>query len=59
MSRTYRHKLTGGKAVLHSCRNHGTCPWCTRNRTYTSLRGLEQCRQQLKELAFVDNLKFE
>ena len=34
MSRTKKHKLTGGKAIDHSCRNNGDCPICTSNRTY-------------------------
>ena len=42
MSRTRKHKLTGGKAVDHSCRNHGECPFCTRNRTYNELRDKEK-----------------
>lgn len=38
MSRTIKQPLTGGKKVAHSCRNNGTCPWCTGNRTIASQR---------------------
>src|SRR3990172_578907 len=34
MSHTYKHKLTGSKAVDSSCRNHGNCPWCQGKRLY-------------------------
>ena len=26
----YRHS----KAIDHSCRNHGSCPWCQQNRLH-------------------------
>lgn len=29
-----RKPYTGAKRYFRSCRNHGGCPWCTRNRTY-------------------------
>lgn len=50
MSRTRKHALTGGKAVDHSCRNHGECPWCTGNRTYNELRDKEKADFYEKEL---------
>lgn len=50
MSRTYRHEITGSKARLRSCRNHGSCPWCRHNRTYTTLRGIEKCRHEMKQI---------
>lgn len=34
MSRTIKQKKTGGKAVSHSCRNNGTCSYCTDNRLH-------------------------
>ena len=52
MSRTKKHKLTGSKARFHSCRNHGTCPWCTRRRTYRTLRELMRTKEQMKELEY-------
>ena len=38
MSRTIKQKKTGGKAVSHQCRNHGTCPVCFGNRMYKHLK---------------------
>ena len=29
-----RKPYRGSKAVFSSCRNHGGCPWCERNRTH-------------------------
>lgn len=54
MSRTYKKKKTGGKATTYSCRNNGTCPWCTRNRTISTLRRMGNVRLQMKEIEFVD-----
>lgn len=54
MSRTRKQKKTGGKALAHSCRNHGTCPWCTRNRTYRTLRELMRTKEQIKDIKFID-----
>ena len=30
----HRKPYTGVKAIDPTCRNHGTCPWCTENRTH-------------------------
>ena len=49
MSRTYRQKKTGGKAVATSCRNHGDCPWCQGNRRYNEKRDLEKAEYEEKE----------
>ena len=38
MSRTIKKKLTGAKAVSHSCRNNGPCGWCLSNRMYKNLK---------------------
>ena len=29
-----RKSYRGSKRVDHTCRNHGSCPWCERNRTF-------------------------
>ncbi len=41
MSRTIKQKKTGAKAVSHSCRNNGTCSYCTDNRLHKSKVKLE------------------
>lgn len=30
----HRKQYRGAKAVDKSCRNHGSCPWCSRNRKH-------------------------
>ena len=29
-----RKPYRGSKAIDKTCRNHGSCPWCQRNRKY-------------------------
>ena len=29
-----RKEYRGSKAIDKSCRNHGSCPWCERNRKF-------------------------
>lgn len=29
-----RHPYRGSKAIDATCRNHGSCKWCERNRTH-------------------------
>lgn len=43
----WRKSKTGGKAVSHSCRNNGNCPWCTSNRTIKNKKRI--MRFSLKE----------
>ena len=38
MSRTKRKAMTGSKAIDGSCRNHGTCPYCTKGRQHKHKR---------------------
>lgn len=49
MSRSNKQPLTGGKRVAHSCRNNGTCPYCTGNRTIASKRGESAAVLALRE----------
>lgn len=37
------------KAVDHTCRNHGTCPYCTRNRLYNKLKIEQESKSKLKD----------
>ena len=30
----HRKPYRGSKAIDHTCRNHGTCPWCVENRKH-------------------------
>lgn len=39
-----------GKRVSASCRNHGSCPWCNRNRTYKDKAKDKIAREEIKKL---------
>ena len=34
----HRKPYRGGKAIDHTCRNHGGCPWCEGNRLHKHKR---------------------
>ena len=34
----HRKPYRGAKAADSACRNHGGCPWCTRNRLYSRIK---------------------
>lgn len=38
MSRTIKRPYTRSKRFDATCRNHGACPWCRRNRLFAALR---------------------
>lgn len=50
MSRTIKQKKTGGKAVARSCRNNGTCTYCTTSRTVSSLRRIDATSEKMKDI---------
>lgn len=33
-----RKPYVGGKAIDHTCRNHGSCDWCRESRMYKNLK---------------------
>lgn len=45
-----RQLKTGAKAVSFSCRNNGTCPYCTSNRTYKNTKLEASILDQLIDL---------
>lgn len=45
-----RKPYKGAKAIDRTCRNHGSCEWCKRNRLYRQLKMDETSRQALGEL---------
>ena len=47
MSRTIKQKKTGGKAVSHSCKNNGTCSYCTDNRLYKNNKRIQATNNNL------------
>lgn len=44
MSRTYRKKYSGAKAVSKECRNHGECEYCMHNRLHKALKEEQRTR---------------
>lgn len=44
-----RKPYTGAKAFACSCRNHGSCDWCRRNRMYQQIKMEEHARKALEE----------
>lgn len=47
--KTKRKAYRDSRAFDCSCRNHGTCEWCKRNRMYKTIRDLARTRQEIKE----------
>jgi len=37
-----RQPYRKAKAVDHTCRNNGTCPWCKENRTHNTRKRMER-----------------
>ena len=44
-----RKPYHGGKAIDHTCRNHGGCPWCEDNRLYRTKREHERLEEEEKD----------
>lgn len=47
--KTRRKAYRGSKSFDYSCRNHGTCEWCKRNRTYKNIKRELQYKEYEKE----------
>lgn len=45
----HRKPYTGAKAIDCSCRNHGDCEWCKRNRLHQAIKMDEASNQRLEE----------
>lgn len=45
-----RKKYYGSKAIDHTCRNHGTCTYCTNNRLYKNKKRLLIALDKLAEM---------
>ncbi len=46
----HRKPYKGAKAVCQSCRNHGDCDYCKRNRLYSVNKALGKTEQMMKEM---------
>ena len=49
LSREHRRQLRGNKLYFNSCRNHGTCQWCQRNRNRKKRIAKIRINELLKE----------
>lgn len=50
----HRKPYTGGKAVAYSCRNHGWCYWCMRNRLW-KFRDRHYVKREIKSEIYSKN----
>lgn len=46
-----RKEYIGAKAIDCTCRNHGSCEWCKRNRLYQQMKKEESAKQALEEMS--------
>ena len=46
----HRKPYTGAKSFDYSCRNHGTCSYCSSNRQVNKQRGVITRKELLEEL---------
>ena len=47
-----RKPYTGAKSIDHTCRNHGSCEWCTTNRLHKRFKIDEASKQALEEAEY-------
>lgn len=45
-----RKRYYGAKAIDRTCRNHGSCPYCTANRLYKNKKRLLKALDKLAEM---------
>jgi len=48
----YRKQYTGAKLCDRTCRNHGSCPQCKQNRTFSFTRNNWRSKQELEEYSW-------
>lgn len=44
-----RKPYRGSKEFDYSCRNHGSCPWCEKNRLFNNVKRKTIIEEQIKE----------
>ena len=45
----HRKEYYDCRAIDRTCRSHGSCPWCERNRKYKNLKREQEVMAQLKD----------
>lgn len=51
----HRKPYYKSKAIDRTCRNHGSCPYCTDSRTHKNTKRIQAAQDELAE--YFDNLK--
>ena len=46
----HRKQYRGSKLCDRSCRNHGSCSYCRKNRAYANRKRIERANSQKKDL---------
>mgnify|MGYP006295321945 CR=1 FL=1 len=44
-----RKPYTGAKAIDHTCRNHGSCPYCEQSRTHFDTKNRTKADKDVKD----------
>lgn len=50
----HRKPYRSAKAVDSTCRNHGSCSYCLRNRMHSTQKRIEIMRQKIVEITFAE-----
>lgn len=45
----HRKPYFGSKSIDGTCRNHGGCPWCERNRLYKNIKRIQYMDSQMQD----------
>lgn len=48
----HRKEYRGSKAIDCSCRNHGSCEWCAKNRTIKNIKRLNSMLDKINEMSY-------
>ena len=48
----HRKPYSGTKAIDKTCRNHGSCLWCTENRKYKNAKKIEKMLDKMKDWCY-------
>lgn len=48
----HRKPYSGSKAIDRTCRNHGGCLWCEKNRKYKYIKNEKKMLDKLKEWCY-------
>jgi len=46
----HRQQYRGAKLYSCKCRNHGSCSWCERSRTFNNIKRLEKSKSMEEQI---------